>query len=80
MPAFARMFTNISMPVIPVPKDLQKGQMPICPYLQKSPKYRACHRALVKNLTCGRKFPTEQMPDMPVPANFEMGKCPFACA
>ena len=80
VPAFARPFAKNLMPAMPVPEDLQKGQMPVCPCPQKSPKYRACHRALVKNPARARKFPNGQMPDVPVPANFEMGKCPFANA
>ena len=46
VPAFARPFAKNLMPAMPVPEDLQKGQMPVCPCPQKSPKYRACHRAL----------------------------------
>ena len=39
VPAFACPLAKNLMPTMPVPEDLQKGQMPVCPCTQNSQKY-----------------------------------------
>ena len=68
LPSFACPLAKNLMSIMPVPKDFQTGQIPVCSCPQKSPKYEACHRALAKNPDHARKFPNGQMPD--VPENF----------
>ena len=78
VPAFAQ---KIAMSAMPMPQDLQrKGKIPIYLCLQKSQKYRAYHRILVKIFAHTQKFPNGQMPHVPMPSNFEKYKFPFAHA
>ena len=75
VPAFAR---PLAKNLMSVPEDLPKRKMPICLCLQNSQKYRAYHRALVKNPA--RKFPERAMPELPVPEKFEKGHAKNVCS